>query len=153
MSFDSFVYDVILDLHYEFFKDEEAEEHSIRVANKFKDVYPNANHLYIAALLHDVVEDTNYTIEELEKRYTPELKKYFKESEIDELFDVIDILTRPKDMKYFDYIKLIKENDNATKIKFFDLQDNLTRCFKKRKGSLTERYCRALANLLLETEN
>ena len=62
----------------------------------------------IVALLHDVVEDTSVTIEFL--------AHYFDE----------ELLTHDKKDKYFDYIKKIKPNPIARKVKLADLKHNST---------------------------
>jgi (p)ppGpp synthase/HD superfamily hydrolase len=68
-----------------------------------------------AAILHDVVEDTNFTKEEL------------LESGIS--FDtvaLVDLMTRPEGMTYADYIQRIKESESyAIDIKLADIADNL----------------------------
>ena len=64
----------------------------------------------IAALLHDVEEDTSYTIKELEQMDFPK-----------ELLDAIRLLTHDDDM---DYVFEIKTNPIATKVKLADLAHN-----------------------------
>ena len=72
----------------------------------------------IAALLHDIVEDTEYTFEDLEKMGF--------ESEI---IDALKLLTHGENVNYFDYVRKIKENPIAKKVKLADLRhnSNLTR--------------------------
>lgn len=67
----------------------------------------------IVALLHDVIEDTNTTIDEL-------VKMGFN----DEIIDALKILTHDKTVEYFDYVKKIKLNPLATKVKISDLKNN-----------------------------
>ena len=69
----------------------------------------------IAALLHDVVEDTNVTFEELEKEFPIEV------------IDVLKLLTHDKETDYMDYVKKIKTNEIATKVKLADLRHNYDR--------------------------
>jgi len=64
------------------------------------------------ALLHDVVEDTSLTFEDLEKE--------FPESVV----EIVKLLTHDKDVDYFDYIKAIKSNPIAKKVKLEDLNHN-----------------------------
>lgn len=67
----------------------------------------------IVALLHDVIEDTNTTIDELvEMRFN------------DEVISALKLLTHDKSVPYFDYIKKIKSNALATKVKISDLKNN-----------------------------
>lgn len=65
-----------------------------------------------AALLHDVVEDTAVTIEELAREFPAEV------------IDVLKLLTHDDSVDYFDYIRAIKANPIATKIKLADLAHN-----------------------------
>ena len=71
-----------------------------------------------AALLHDVVEDTEVTMEELAKEF-PE-----------EVIAVLRLLTHEKEVPYFDYVRAIKANPIAVKVKLADLDHNSdqTRC-------------------------
>ena len=63
-----------------------------------------------AALLHDVVEDSNITLEYL--------SKYFNK-DIDE---ALRILTKEENDDYVEYIKRVKTNKLATKVKLKDLE-------------------------------
>lgn len=71
-----------------------------------------------AALLHDVVEDTAVTIEELEKAFPPEV------------VEVVKLLTHDDATDYYDYIVKIAANPLAKKVKLADLAHNSdqTRC-------------------------
>lgn len=69
----------------------------------------------IAVLLHDVVEDTNVTFEDLEKEFPIEV------------IDVLKLLTHDKETDYMDYVKKIKTNEIATKVKLADLRHNYDR--------------------------
>ena len=65
------------------------------------------------ALLHDVVEDTSITLQDLSEYG-------FK----DEIIDVLKLLTHNDDVPYMDYIRNIKNNVTATKVKLADLRHN-----------------------------
>ena len=71
-----------------------------------------------AALLHDVVEDTSLTFEDLAKTF-PE-----------EVMEVVTLLTHDENDNYFDYVRKIKTNPIARKVKLEDLKhnSNTTRC-------------------------
>lgn len=76
-----------------------------------------------AALLHDVVEDTAITLEDLRREF-PE-----------EVVSLVALLTHGDSAEYnngdyFDYIRAIKKNPQATKIKLADISHNSdqTRC-------------------------
>ena len=63
----------------------------------------------IVALLHDVVEDTDVTFEQLKQDF-PE-----------EVIEALKLLTHDKKVDYMEYIKAIKKNDIAKKVKIADL--------------------------------
>lgn len=65
------------------------------------------------ALLHDVVEDTPYTIEDIKKEGFPEA-----------VTEAVRILTKSRDMEYMDYIKRVKTNPLAVKVKLADIEHN-----------------------------
>jgi (p)ppGpp synthase/HD superfamily hydrolase len=71
-----------------------------------------------AGLLHDVVEDTDFTFDDL-------LQRGVEES----IVDTLRLLTHSKDMTYEEYIKRIvtSGNDVAIHVKYNDLQHNLKR--------------------------
>lgn len=83
-------------------------------------LYVNASPIVrAAALLHDVIEDTSVTIEDLKRYSFPK-----------EVVDAVDLLTRPKDeASYTDYIRKIVESKNAVaiQVKIADLTDNLSK--------------------------
>lgn len=65
------------------------------------------------ALLHDVVEDTSITFQDLSEYGIK-----------DEIIDVLKLLTHNDDIPYMDYIRNIKNNVTATKVKLADLRHN-----------------------------
>ena len=68
------------------------------------------------ALLHDVVEDTEMTFDDL-------AQDGFGET----IIDALKLLTHSDDVPYFEYIKAIKQNPLATAVKLADLKHNSTR--------------------------
>ncbi len=66
----------------------------------------------IVALLHDVVEDTKVTFDDLKKDFS------------DEVIELLKLLTHDKKIEYMDYIKKIKNNEIARKIKIADIKHN-----------------------------
>lgn len=64
------------------------------------------------ALLHDVVEDTNVTMDELKMIFPTEVT------------DAVELLTHKESDEYFDYVKKIKDNPVAKKVKLADLTHN-----------------------------
>ena len=74
----------------------------------------NSENEMIAAVLHDVVEDTDWTIEQLEV-----------EGFNEEVIIALRLLTHDKKVPYKKYIEAIKTNKIALKVKLADLEDNL----------------------------
>jgi|JI9StandDraft_1071089.scaffolds.fasta_scaffold512268_1 (p)ppGpp synthase/HD superfamily hydrolase len=68
----------------------------------------------IVALLHDVVEDSTTTIQELRE------VKFSKR-----ILSAVALLTKKENQPYQEYILAIKRNPLATKIKLADLKDNM----------------------------
>ena len=65
-----------------------------------------------AALLHDTVEDTDLTFADLEKEFPSEV------------MDALKLLTHPKEVPYFDYVRAIRGNAVAVKVKLADIAHN-----------------------------
>ena len=65
-----------------------------------------------AALLHDVVEDTPVTLEELAKEFPAEV------------VEVVSLLTHREDTGYFSYLRAIKAHPIARKVKLADIAHN-----------------------------
>lgn len=66
----------------------------------------------VVALLHDVVEDTDVTFEQLEKEFPSEV------------IEVLRLLTYDKKIDYMKYIEKIKKNFIARKVKIADIIHN-----------------------------
>lgn len=69
----------------------------------------------IVAVLHDVVEDTDMTLSCLKSQ----------EGFSNNVIEALDCLTRRKNETYDEFIDRIKTNKLATKIKIYDLEDNM----------------------------
>ena len=67
----------------------------------------------IVALLHDVVEDTDYTLNDLRSMGFD-----------DEVVEAISLLTHEDDVPYEDYLRRIKTNPLAKKVKIADIMHN-----------------------------
>ena len=91
----------------------------------------------VAALLHDVVEDTPYTLPDLREMGFPE-----------EVLDALALLTHDDDTPYLDYVARLKENPIARAVKLADLRHNsdLTRLdfVDARALERVEKYRRAM---------
>lgn len=66
----------------------------------------------IVALLHDVVEDTEITFEQLEKEFS------------DTVIQALKLLTHDDSVEYMDYIRNMKDNPIAKNVKLADLRHN-----------------------------
>lgn len=99
-----------------------------------------------AALLHDVVEDTDVTMEELARDFPSEI------------IQVLKLLTHDESVDYFDYVRAIKANPIAVKVKLADLAHNSDqrRCIgsgltEERLAYWKQKYAKA-TNILTEGE-
>lgn len=103
----------------------------------------NDENTTIVALLHDIVEDTDYTLKDLRKMGYNE-----------EVLGAIELMTHGDDVPYMDYVAKIKENPIAKKVKLADLRHNsdITRLDTITQKDLerAEKYKKAI--LLLESE-
>ena len=93
------------------------------------------------ALLHDVVEDTDTTFEDLAKMGFPA-----------EVLDVLKLLTHEPEVPYMEYVTAIKKNPIAVQVKLQDLRHNsdLTRLdvVDDYAKARQEKYLKAMAFLL-----
>lgn len=67
----------------------------------------------IVALLHDIVEDTDYTLQDLKALGFPS-----------NVIDALALMTHDPKVPYMEYVKGISANPLATKVKLADLQHN-----------------------------
>ena len=68
----------------------------------------------IVAYLHDVIEDTDVTLDQLEK-----LGFTYR------IVNSVRILTKSKDVSYDDYLKSVKKDSNAWHVKMADIKHNM----------------------------
>ena len=64
------------------------------------------------ALLHDVVEDTSITLDDLEQMFPKQV------------VEIVMLLTHDEKVDYFEYIRKIKTSAIATKVKLADIKHN-----------------------------
>ena len=90
------------------------------------------------ALLHDTVEDTTVTLEDLKAIFPTEVT------------DAVALLTHNDDTDYFEYVRTIKDNPIARKVKLADLAHNSdqSRCVgsdlsEERKAAWRAKYEKA----------
>jgi (p)ppGpp synthase/HD superfamily hydrolase len=98
-----------------------------------------------AAVLHDVVEDTEVTLEDLRLAGLPE-----------EVIAAVDCVTKRKGEAYTDYLDRIANNPIARRVKLADLQDNMRVdrlvTMTDRDLKRLEKYRHARERLLSQTE-
>ena len=82
--------------------------HPYEVASHMDD-----EHSTCTALLHDVVEDTDITLDDLRKEGFPE-----------EVIEALSYMTHDDGTPYDEYIRKIKNNPIAVKVKLADLEHN-----------------------------
>ena len=68
----------------------------------------------ITALLHDIVEDTDTTFDDLRKLGFS-----------DNVINALKLMTHDKNIDYFEYVKNISKNPIARKVKIKDLEHNM----------------------------
>jgi (p)ppGpp synthase/HD superfamily hydrolase len=73
----------------------------------------HTNKTKIVALLHDVIKDSNLTLEKL--------KPYFSNNVI----EALDAITKKPGEEYMDYLARVNTNEIARHVKYLDLRDNL----------------------------
>lgn len=112
--------------------------HPFHVAEQMEDELST-----VVALLHDVVEDTDYTLEDLARMGFPE-----------RALSALKLLTHDKRVPYLDYVAAIRHDPIARAVKLADLRHNsdLSRLSNPDASALArvEKYRRAIA--LLEAE-
>ena len=82
--------------------------HPFHLAEQAQDEYTT-----VCALLHDVVEDTDYTLSDISKMGFPS-----------EVIDALALLTHADGVDYMDYVRAISKNEIAKKVKLLDLAHN-----------------------------
>ncbi len=70
----------------------------------------------MVAVLHDVVEDSDVTLANLLDAGYPSA-----------VVQAVELLTKPEHEDYFDYVRRVKQNPLARKVKLADLRDNMNR--------------------------
>jgi len=92
-------------------------EHPLRVAGDLQDLFlleeeRISNPYIITALLHDVLEDTNATAEQIRQEFG------------DEVATAVMVLTRGEGQSYDEYLAAVKLNPIAREVKLADIRDN-----------------------------
>ena len=85
-------------------------EHPLRVAHSFRDNYQAR----IVALLHDVIEDSDFTYEDI-----------FNEGFDEDIIEALRVITKEDNIDYMSYIKNVYSNELARMVKIEDLKHNM----------------------------
>ena len=91
----------------------------------------------LVAYLHDVVEDTDTTIEEIVELYGCKVG------------DAVAAITKTEDRQH--YLDTVSANPIATKVKICDIMANMQQCLNDGDDNRASYYCTKLAQLLSKT--
>ena len=108
--------------------------HPQRVSESLKE---HGEAAMIVGILHDVVEDTKVTLQEVEQQFGKQIA------------EAVDAVSQRKGEKYFDYIRRVSQNPLARLVKIADIHDNMlpSRRLGRSLESLMKRYGKALEML------
>jgi (p)ppGpp synthase/HD superfamily hydrolase len=113
--------------------------HSLRVMERVRAAGGDED-LVAAAVLHDVIEDTDFSSTDILKKFGENVAR------------IVISLTKMRGEAYHThYIERVVRDCDASFVKYYDLLDNLARCQarvgKSTAGDLEERYQKALDRL------
>lgn len=95
-------------------KDKAGNEYIEHVLSVSKEVEKEEEKM--VALLHDVVEDSDYSLEDLKRYDFP-----------DTVIEAVDCITKRESEKYKDYLERVKCNKLAREVKIKDIGNNMQR--------------------------
>ncbi|WP_027231113.1 HD domain-containing protein [Phyllobacterium sp. UNC302MFCol5.2] len=81
----------------------------------------------IVAVLHDVVEKTGWTLDNLRN-----------EGFSEQIIAAVDAVTRRHNEDYFDFVQRTRNNDLGRRVKIMDLKDNIAKVRNDRRSSQAE---------------
>lgn len=119
--------------------DPNSAAHAQRVREAVCDLSKKYKDIELIALLHDVVEDGHYTLDQAIRMFN------LSESSA----ETLDKLTRKPGEVYDEYIDRVMTDDMAVEIKLADLRDNMQRCVNDidTHCSLLLRYAKAYGKI------
>lgn len=85
------------------------------------------------AILHDVIEDTKVTVEDLLKEGVPQM-----------VIDDVLLLTRKKGENYYNFISRVRDSASARRVKMADIEHNMSTL---EEGHMKDKYRFALDKL------
>ena len=89
----------------------------------------------IVAILHDVVEDSDVSLEEIEEVFGKRIR------------NAVQHISRNEGEVYSDYISRVGENSISKIVKVCDILENLSQCDRVENKKLVERYEKSLVQL------
>lgn len=110
-----------------------AVKHPLAVWSRVRN---ESEEVQVVAILHDIVEDTDWVVEDIRDHFG------------DAIAEAVDAISRREDESYWDYIKRVAKNPIAVKVKIADLMENssperLNKLPEKDRGVIN-RYNKAL---------
>lgn len=116
-------------------------EISTEIARSRGSSYAELEIIYIVALLHDVVEDTDTELSDIANLFNKDCSEQF----VTDIVDAVDALTKRDGETYLDSIRRVLKNSVARIVKTADLTHNMS---DLKPGSLRDKY--GLARYILE---
>ena len=138
------------DLDRDFFQsDTSTYYHSLRVGTAMEQLHPLRYDLNILALLHDVINCTNFTVDDLKAKYKNLFHYELGDETAAAVFVSLDALSKRKDETYGEYISRVKTNENASRVKILDLADDIYTLtfYGKDNTDLLKNYVEAMKTL------
>ena len=138
------------DLDRDFFQsDTSTYYHSLRVGTAMEQLHPLRYDLNVLALLHDVINCTNFTVDDLKAKYKNLFHYELGDETSAAVFVSLDALSKRKDETYGEYISRVKTNENASRVKILDLADDIYTLtfYGKDNTDLLKNYVEAMKTL------
>jgi len=138
------------DLDRDFFQsDTSTYYHSLRVGTAMEQLHPLRYDLNVLALLHDVINCTNFTVDDLKAKYKNLFHYELGDKTAAAVFVSLDALSKRKDETYGEYISRVKTNENASRVKILDLADDIYTLtfYGKDNADLLKNYVEAMKTL------
>ncbi len=138
------------DLDRDFFQsDTSTYYHSLRVGTAMEQLHPLRYDLNVLALLHDVINCTNFTVDDLKAKYKNLFHYELGDETAAAVFVSLDALSKRKDETYGEYISRVKTNENASRVKILDLADDIYTLtfYGKDNADLLKNYVKAMMTL------